>query len=301
MKLIPIKYHNLKYPNGITPTIEEIAGHFDITTIKSKLYNKPQDYEFSLHTEYSAGARKLNSSIVNKYPEIFKNVYNTNKGKIPKLWVSKKWAEEFALFIIDILNGAKPKIIEIHPPTTRRDISFNTFLDYYEIFKYTLEKNGLTIDTEHTIILLENRNGWNRQFLLTYIKDFINLSEIIDCRESDLRLILDFPQLLNIHKAKCNPNELLNVLNGINNFKHNVKAIHLWGQCNGTAHMGDMSDYFNQNQTLKDLFFIIIYNIFQNKKFLYFIPEINWGNGNKTANQCLQNIIDDLKNVGFNF
>jgi len=332
MKLIPIKFHDLQYPDGINPDLEEIAGHFDKTKIVSKLYDdkKPRDYKFSLHTDPSGGARELGGDFKKKYEEIYKNVVEIknpkNKNKIPKLWVSKKWAEEFALFIIEILNGAKPKIIEIHPPTTR-DISFNTFLDYYEIFKYTLEKNGLKIGEKETMILLENRNGGNnKQFLLTYIWDFLKLSDLIDKRESDLRLILDLPQLLNIHNAKNNKQRMLDILEEINNFKHIVKAIHLWGQYDNykgkdKAHRGDMNDYFyfydkndeDAYKKLKETFFNKIYEIFHDCNHdLYFVPEIigckDINKEKEKKEKCkkdkenyLKNIVTDLINAGFRF
>ncbi len=48
-KLIPVKYGKKEYPEGITPSIEELACHFDVLSL-----NPSMDY--SLHTEYSYGS-----------------------------------------------------------------------------------------------------------------------------------------------------------------------------------------------------------------------------------------------------
>lgn len=55
MKLIPVKYSNLSYPNEIKPRIQEVAGHFDILELSVQLPS------YSLHTEYSYSERTMNS------------------------------------------------------------------------------------------------------------------------------------------------------------------------------------------------------------------------------------------------
>ena len=52
MNLIPIQYHKRKYPAGIKPKITEVAGNFDVSSIKCEMH-------YSLHTEYSFAARKI--------------------------------------------------------------------------------------------------------------------------------------------------------------------------------------------------------------------------------------------------
>ena len=54
-----IKYHGQEYPADVPLRIEEIAAHFDITSIGGRL-------EKSLHTEYSYGKRALNSPLIMK-------------------------------------------------------------------------------------------------------------------------------------------------------------------------------------------------------------------------------------------
>lgn len=66
--------------------------------------------------------------------------------------------------------------------------------------------------------------------MLSEINDFQKLSDAIDGRKSNLRLILDFPQLLNFEKAKADANKLIKVMDAINGFKHNVSSFHIFGQ-----------------------------------------------------------------------
>ncbi len=55
-----IKYHGREYPADIPLRIEEIAAHFDITSVRGNLKK-------SLHTEYSYGKCKLNSALKHNY------------------------------------------------------------------------------------------------------------------------------------------------------------------------------------------------------------------------------------------
>lgn len=288
MQLIPIIYHNLQYPFGITSNIKEVAAHFDI----AKLNDSLEDYGFSLHTEYSAVKRKFTSDLIQSYPTILASQSDSVRSK-PKLWLDEKWAFEFADFIVKLLDGKIPRIIEIHPPNPRK-FDIELFLDYYELFVAHLLKHNI-----NTEISIENRNG----FMLSGINDFQKLSDAIDRRHSNLRLILDFPQLLNFEKAKADANKLIKVMDAINGFKHNVSSFHIWGQYGNNAHRGDLLDYFNQNNNMKNLFHEKLKEVFLDHPTpLYFIPEINFGiDGNKSRQVCLNNIIDDLSSYGFKF
>lgn len=288
MQLIPITYHNLPYPSDITSNIQEVAAHFDIERLNDSLEN----YGFSLHTEYSAVKRKFTSGLIQSYPTILASQSDSVRSK-PKLWIDDKWAIEFADFLVKLLNGKTPRIIEIHPPNSRK-FDVERFLDYYELF--TKHLNKYNIDTE---ISIENRNG----FMLSGINDFQTLSDAIDRRNSKLRLILDFPQLLNFEKAKSDQNKLIKVMDAINGFKHNISSFHIWGQYGNNAHRGDLLDYFNQNNDMKNLFYEKLKEVFSNHPTpLYFIPEINFGiDENKSRQICLKNIVDDLSTYGFNF
>ncbi len=288
MKLIPIIYHRLPYPTHIQASIVEVAGHFDVESLPSTIQNN----SFSLHTEYSAGHRNLNSELISKFQSITSSQSDAKTAK-PKLWVSKEWAQEFAQFLIELLNGKQPHIIEIHPPNSRRN-GFDTFSEYYNVFYNELRDSGII-----SKILIENRNG----FSLSGVKDFQKLSDLIDTEQIDLKLILDFPQLLNFEGARNDIDKLNVVMEAIEGFKHNVDAFHLWGQVGSNAHMGDLDDYFNRNTEMKEIFLNHLKELFVgSEKEIYFIPEVNFGiSSEKTKEDCLSNIVDDLESVGFSF
>lgn len=78
MALIPIKYHNLNYPNEIIAKIEEVSGHFGKTKISNLLLEN-----FSLHTEYSAKRRAFSEICINNFSSLVSmNNSNLNFGKV---------------------------------------------------------------------------------------------------------------------------------------------------------------------------------------------------------------------------
>ncbi len=91
-----IKYYGQEYPADVPLRIEEIAAHFDITSIGGRL-------EKSLHTEYSYRKRALNSPLIMKCPELA----TAHKDRVPQLWKNEQWAAQFANFIIE-LKGIDP-------------------------------------------------------------------------------------------------------------------------------------------------------------------------------------------------
>ncbi len=238
-------------------------------------------------------------------------VIKNNFGKVvPNLWVSKEWAKEFAIFIIRLLDGKIPKIIEIHPPY-HKDDNLQDFPEKYEIFYNELKK---VFTIKFPKILIENRNF----FSLSGVEDFKILSDIIDKEKLDLQLILDFPQLLNYHKVRDYSKKLDSIMESIEHFKHNVSAFHLWGQINdktkySIAHHGDLDDYFTKNSNVPDKWvnykksnFLkhlkkLFINTGMDDKIIYFIPEINNGSTGKTSTNCLHNIVNDLQQYGFKF
>lgn len=61
--LIPVQYRALQYPCGIRPALREIAGHFDQPPLSIQV-------PFSLHTEYSYGARRWDSVLIQAFPRL---------------------------------------------------------------------------------------------------------------------------------------------------------------------------------------------------------------------------------------
>jgi len=289
--LIPVKYHDKMYPARIRPRIEEIAGHFDKTEINPNM-------NYSLHTEYSVGKRELKSKLLDGLTTI----KSSHKNQIPRLWYSKDWAEEFHEFIVRIVGKKdSPSIIEIHPPFTDYCGSIYEFINNYTFFELKLRETY-----PETEIFIENRCGTiyrGGKFLLTKIEDLIEFSRILDRNKLKLKVVLDIPQLfaahyINLREIKIE--EIKAIMDQIKNIRHNIKGIHLWGKKlsqnnRWSSHIGDLNDYFSGNTEIKKIFLKKLYEIFDDDKKRYFVPEVN------SSNSDLWSIVNDLINVGFRF
>ena len=129
-QLIPVKYGKKEYPEDITPSIEELACHFDVCSL-----NPSMDY--SLHTEYSYGPRKFRSDLVNKNSTL---VDSSKKG-VPELWKGGEWAIEFSTFLEELVGeNNPPAIIEIHPPFSNYIKCLEEFSEIYSIFEIKINK-----------------------------------------------------------------------------------------------------------------------------------------------------------------
>ena len=125
---IPIDYDGRRYPEDISPEIKEVSANFDVA------YIRPLK-EYSLHTEYSYGKRKFNTEVISS----FNTIKESHKDFVPKLWVSKKWAEEFSEFIIKLVgNNRPPRIIEIHPPFNDYCSTIYDFIEVYKAFEKSI-------------------------------------------------------------------------------------------------------------------------------------------------------------------
>lgn len=303
MFLIPIQYHKLKYPSHVIDKvkIKEVSAHFDKSKREIEIVLSRDSYRVSLHTEYSAKERKLDKYPIRKF-DVLRNSLIKLKGRyrniVPNLWISRDWAIQFAEFLIEIIYGYKAKIeiIEIHPPIEK---SLEEFIEYYKEFLNIIRQAGINAH-----ILIENRNG----FKLSTTEDYLKLSQLIDKENLDLKLIIDFPQLLNAEKVRVpkyehvNVNRLRETMKRINLFKHNVKAIHLWGQKKNISHAGDINDLFFNKKEAVNVFYEELSTIFKDiKEPLYFIPEINQGLSGKSKEECLKNIIEQLESYGWKF
>ena len=288
MMLVPIQYHSKKYPDHIRPEIDEVAGHFDATVIRT-------ERKFSLHTEYSYGARKLDSGLIKHFPEII----DSTKNGVPQLWRSEKWAIEFVEFIKSLCNSKSPEIIEIHPPFSDYTKSINRFLEIYREF----ESKILSI-FPLTTILLENRTGSvykGGKFIITNGDDLRELCELISLNKLQLRLALDSPQLLTScgGPQNLNPMSLSNILNRQNAIQGMTKGIHLWGKRKNAkgrtvSHAGDLNSYF-ENQEKKEIFLQWLNQFLGDGIKRYFVPEVN------SSEDDLSSIIHDLENIGIKF
>ena len=293
--LIPVKYHKRVYPSGIIPKIEEISCHFDVSSIKPN-----PNMAYSLHTEYSYSARKLNSSLL----EEFDAIKGYNKKGIPQLWFNKEWVYQFGEYIIKIVDDLPhPKIIEIHPPFNDYCPTIETFLDNYSIFEYLISKKF--VDTN---IYLENRSGSQYsggKFLISTINDIQKLFTAIKDTSSKLKLVLDVPQLFTAHKLNfyndsITPERITEIFKPLKFLKDFIAGFHIWGKKLSSkgrivSHQGDLSNYFNNNNGLKRTVLTELNTIFDDGNPRYFVPEVN------SNDEDLKSIIDDLINYGFKF
>ena len=281
-RLIPIQYHSRHYPPGINPSISEIAGHFDITpkTIKG---------DYSLHTEFSYGARSFKSQAVQGLQAIL----NAQRGGIPQLWKSKEWAEEFAAYVKAFAGSHPPKIIEIHPPFADY-CDLPHFIEIYRVFEAEMLSTFPGVQ-----ILIENRNGTNYAgpgFVLCHAGDLLSFSELLDSSGLGLKITLDLPQLITAHGfRKSSAAEMCRVLGSMRDIRHNIFGLHLWGKKGGAAHSGDLTSFFRGDQDIKRLFLNTVHDCFDDDFPRYFVPEVN------DCDQSLHSIIDDLLSAGFVF
>lgn len=281
-----VKYHSQEYPSEIPLATEEIAAHFDISNIRSSL-NK------SLHTEYSYGKRKFNSSVIASCPELI----SANKDGVPQLWKSETWAEQFAHFIIK-LNGntSTPELIEIHPP-------FNDYTDIARfITDYRVFETLILAEYPNVQILIENRCGsiyHGGKFLISKIDSLKELCEHIEANKLKLRIAFDAPQIYTAHNAN-DIEKQISILNETEAIREHIAGVHLWGKSisasgRKVSHCGDLNSYFNNDANAKHLFLQSFANCFNDGIARKMVLEVNSGNAD------LLSIISDLKTVGIVF
>jgi len=288
MLLIPVKYHKRKYPSHIEPEIDEIAGHFDVKRIFTHR-------NFSLHTEYSYGKRKLNTVLLNSYLTL----KNSHNGGIPQLWHSDQWALEFAYFVKSLCNSAIPTIIEIHPPFSDYTKTIDRFLEIYKIFE-----ESILSSFPECKILIENRSGSmykGGKFIISRGKHIRELCNQISKKNLKLRIALDIPQLFTAYGGplKLDPQYLENILNRQNSLQSFTDGIHLWGKRRSVkgrmiSHSGDLTSYFEDHEK-KEIFLKWIVNFLKDGKPRYFVPEVN------SSDEDLHSIINDLEKMNIKF
>lgn len=278
-----VQYKKLEYPKGLVPVLKEVPGHFDKSYIKEK-------GEYSLHTEYSFTSRKLNSDIITKYIHL----KESNKKWVPQLWKSNEWASEFADFIFEITSLCEaPKVIEIHPPF-KEYCNLNEFVERYSIFESKiLEKYT---DTK---IVIENRAGSRysgSNFLFSKTDDIIELCNTIKDNKLNLKVVLDFPQLLTAEHIDTLNFDMIKYhqcIDKLCNYSIYIAGIHIWGKKPGkngtlTSHVGNLNTYFGDNILAKNEFIKGISKVCNDGIQRYLVPEVNSGNDD------LESLMSDL-------
>lgn len=218
--LIPVKYGKKSYPPSIKPGIQEVAGHLDVPCIRPAM-------PYSLHTEYCYGARKFDSLIVARSPEIRK----AHKNGIPQLWINRKWSLEFAEFVAALVgDNQPPRVIEIHPTFDDYCPSIELFLDHYSVFERRIGE--LFPDA---IICLEHRFGTTYKggkFLIAAIGDILRLTSRLQKENLNLQIVLDFVQLFTRHfgARPKQPRDIDQVFNLLQSCTDRISSVHIWGR-----------------------------------------------------------------------
>jgi hypothetical protein len=257
---------------------------------------------YSLHTEYSYGKRKLNSPILQHHPVL----KEANKDGIPQLWKNEAWSINFIEFIQALVGqGTPPEVIEIHPPFDDYCCSIDHFLDIYETF----EKRVLE-GYPSTTICIENRAGTKYRggrFLISKLDSISQLCEAVHCRELELRLALDYPQLFAAEHYKLEQFKMDRFIEQnrlLEQHRPLISSIHIWGKTkretkraksHWIAHFGDLNSLFNNDVSAKRRFLDYLIEFYNDDKPRYFIPEVN------SSADDLQSIVNDFMNAGADF
>ncbi|MCK5107456.1 MAG: hypothetical protein KAQ83_01900 [Nanoarchaeota archaeon] len=252
--------------------------------------------DYSLHTEYSFGKRKFNTELIKE----FTTLSNSHKNFVPKLWFNSTWAEEFAKFIIKLVNKNKsPSIIEIHPPFNDYCTSIKEFVKIYEIFEEIILEKFPDVK-----ILIEHRSGTVYKcgkFLISTCEDLLELHALVIEKKLKLKMVVDFPQIFtsyNISTGRFTKEVIKKIMNLIHPFKTSIRSIHLWGKRKYgnrlISHMGDLNSYFCSEE-LKNVFLEEMFKLLNEDTPLYFVPEVN------STDEDLKSIINDLEKTGFKF
>ena len=267
-----IEYNGIPYPEGYPSKIKEVAGHLDKENIE-------KEDCYSLHTEYSYGKRKFESSILEKY----KALREANKGGVPQLWQSEEWAKEFAEFVLELTEGKNPpQIVEIHPPfNDYSDIEL--FVKCYKVFEKVIKQAY-----PNTNIFIENRSGAvyrGGRFVIGKADEIVALGEAIEKHKLELGIVLDFPQLLTAERLdtlKFDVDKYMAAIEKIHPYQHLIKGIHIWGKKKNPkgrwiAHCGTLDTYFGDNDENKNIFISGIARICDDGKTRFLVPEVNSG------------------------
>ncbi len=280
-----IKYHGRVYPGDVPLRIEEIAAHFDVQEIRSRL-------KISLHTEYSYGRRQFHSTRISKFPEIAA----AQRDGIPQLWKNESWALQFADFIIELVGEkAPPSVIEIHPPfDDYTDVE--NFVKHCAVFEHKIRERFPDVE-----LLIENRCGsvyHGGKFILSRIRDIYHLAERVAAGDLGLKMACDVPQIYTAHNAKTE-RQFVGLLNDIRAVRWFVGGVHLWGKrvsAGGrrVAHCGDLNSYFG-DAAVKESFLRAFQECFDDGVARKMVLEVNSGD------EDLASIVADLRGVGVVF
>lgn len=287
--LIPVQYGRLRYPDTVEPELVEVPGHFDKETLPYGLAR------YSLHTEYSAGPRRLTTGLLKK----FHCLANSHSRNVPMLWTSSEWAVQFAQFVIELVGHQRPpEIVEVHPPFKQSCPTMKQFLDLYRVFESALRERFPDVR-----IVLENRSGGRGlpgRFLVSAVADILEIAETIVTAESKLTIVLDIPQVFTAERldtVTASTEKIQELMMRLKPAMSVVTGLHLWGSTlRGGSHGADLNENFGYRQDVKTSFVRDLHHLFDDDRERYFVPEINSG-----RREVLESIVRDLMEGGFEF
>jgi hypothetical protein len=195
----------------------EVPAHLDI-----QHFNVAADY--SLHTEYSSKARKLDSPLLDGLNAI----KGSHRKGVPVLWVSKEWAGEFADFTIRLVAANHPpKVIEIHPSFMDGTMSVEAFLDIYAVYESKILEH--CPDCE---ILIENRSGTKhpKPFMVSDADSILRLGMALEARSLRLGIALDMAQMFTreFGSKKLVGSAGVELVRRLIPIRDRIHSLHLW-------------------------------------------------------------------------
>jgi len=276
-KFVLVKYGRYHY-HLIKPKLEEIPATFNV-----KRRISPSG-AYSLHTEHSGEKRELST---NPLLLGLDEIIQSTKNGYPLLWHSKRWSEQFGIFLRRLVDGNKnPTFIEIHPPYRRDVPSVEKFLEIYESFEKYVNAHFPS-----TQIVIENRTSSGAgYFLIRTQRDILAFLKTLKHGKYRLRLVLDIPQLITTFKER-NVETIISALQKLEKYREYILGIHLYGK----KHMGELHTLFGDNTTpesekkkMKTELLLFLSEFFNDDIARYLVPEVN------SSQRVLNSVLKDL-------
>ena len=219
---------------------------------------------------------------------MYSALQEANKDGVPQLWKSNVWADQFADFVLKLTEDREaPVVIEIHPPFSDY-CDLELFFDRYSVFEERI--HTAYPDTE---IVIENRAGTvyrGGRFIIGKASEIASLCRKIQENDTNLGVVLDFPQLLtaeNLKPESFDRDKYDACIDLIYPYQGTIKGIHIWGKKKNAkgrwiAHNGNLDTLFD-NPDDKEAFISGIRKICSDGKLRFFVPEVNSGDSDLKA------------------
>ena len=132
--------------------------------------------------------------------------------------------------------------------------------------------------------------------------DIISLCNKLSERDLKLKIVLDYPQLMNSEHINSNNPSIKSIIDFNANLKDQseyIGGIHLWGRKVRTkgqrSHYGNLNTLFNNNYRTKKLFLQSLHDTFDDDIIRYMVLEVN------SSTKDMHAIIKDLMKYEFEF